>query len=194
VSPILGIFASSTPSVGDYESIATVTVGSGGSADISFTSITGTYKHLQIRGILQTNRSGYVVDFTKIVFNSDTAANYSYHFLTGGYNTTPNVAASAATSINYILANGLNSGVGANVFTGSVIDILDYSNTNKYKTTRALQGFDVNGTVGTGSFGGTVALSSGNWRSTSAVTSITISMIDGTLFNQYSSLALYGIK
>jgi hypothetical protein len=46
---ILGIIASSklTAAAGDFESIATVTVGSGGSAVISFTSIPSTYAHLQ---------------------------------------------------------------------------------------------------------------------------------------------------
>jgi hypothetical protein len=196
--PILGIVASSQQSgfisTNSYESIATVTVGSGGSSSIEFTSIPSTYTHLQIRGILQTNRSSYIVDVTKIQFNNDTAANYSDHNLYGGYNTTPNANTSADTSANYMLFQGLNSGVGTNIFTGVVMDILDYANTNKYKTVRNLQGFDVNGTVGTGSLGGTIALSSGNWRSTNAITSVKISMIDGTLFNQYSSLALYGIK
>jgi hypothetical protein len=177
-----------------YESIATTTVGSGGASNIEFTSIPATYTHLQIRGILQTNRSGYIVDLTKIQFNSDTGTNYSSHNLYGGYNTTPNVNPDANTSASNMAFHGLNSGVGANIFNAVVMDILDYANTNKYKTVRNLQGFDVNGTVGTGSLGGTITLSSGNWRSTNAVTSVKISMIDGTLFNQYSSLALYGIK
>jgi hypothetical protein len=195
--PILGIIASSITgglSTNSYESIATVTVGSGGSSSISFTSIPATYTHLQIRGILQTNRSSYIVDLTKVQFNSDTGANYSGHNLFGGYNTTPNVNADGSANASSMQFHGLNSGVSANVFNGVVMDILDYANTNKYKTVRNLQGFDVNGTVGTGSLGGTIALSSGSWRNTNAVTSVNISMVDGTLFNQYSSLALYGIK
>ena len=38
-----------------FDSIATVSVGSGGSNTISFTSIPGTYKHLQIRGIVRSS-------------------------------------------------------------------------------------------------------------------------------------------
>jgi len=57
-----------------------------------------------------------------------------------------------------------------------------------------LQGFDANGTVGTGSLGGTIALSSGLWMNTAAVTSMSISMIDGTAFNTNSRFSLYGIK
>ena len=49
----------------EFESIATVTVGSGGSSTISFTSIPGTYKHLQVRGIGRTNRAD-VLDYYKI--------------------------------------------------------------------------------------------------------------------------------
>lgn len=196
--PILGIVASSvTGNIAaptSYQSISTITVGSGGSASIEFTSIPATFTHLQIRGILQTNRSGYIVDLTKVQFNSDTGANYSMHSFYAGYNTTANVNASGDANQNYMLFQGLNSGVGTNIFTGVVMDILDYANTNKSKTVGNFQGFDVNGTVGTGSLGGTIALSGGNWRSTNAITSVKISMIDGTLFNQYSSLALYGIK
>ena len=42
----------------DYESIATVSVGSGGAADVEFTSIPGTYTHLQIRWIARSARAG----------------------------------------------------------------------------------------------------------------------------------------
>jgi hypothetical protein len=196
--PIIGIIASSVTgnlaAPTSFQSISSVTVGSGGSASIEFTSIPATFTHLQIRGILQTNRSSYIVDLTKVQFNSDTGANYSGHNFYGGYNTTPNVNADGSANASSMEFHGLNSGVGANVFTGVVMDILDYANTNKYKTVANFQGFDVNGTVGTGSLGGTIALSGGNWRSTNAITSVKISMIDGTAFNQYSSLALYGIK
>jgi hypothetical protein len=42
--------------------------------------------------------------------------------------------------------------------------------------------------------GGWITFSSGNWRSTSAITSISLGPTVGTLFSQYSSFALYGIK
>jgi hypothetical protein len=65
------------------------------------------------------------------------------------------------------------------------MDILDYANTNKFKTTRTLEGYDANGS-------GNVSLTSGLWQSTSAINSITITAV-GT-FNQYSQFALYGVK
>jgi hypothetical protein len=58
--PILGIIASSklTAAVGDFESIATVTVGGGGAATVEFTSIPATYTHLQLRYIAQKTSNG----------------------------------------------------------------------------------------------------------------------------------------
>jgi hypothetical protein len=60
------------------------------------------------------------------------------------------------------------SSAAANIFGIQIIDVLDYTNTNKYKTLRALNGGDYNGTIAT--YGATLGLASGNWRSTSAVT------------------------
>jgi len=54
---IPGIIGSAAPQVGDFESIATVTVGAGGSSEINFTSIPSTYQHLQIRILSRDNRA-----------------------------------------------------------------------------------------------------------------------------------------
>ena len=67
-----------------------------------------------------------------------------------------------------------------------VMDILDYNNTNKYKTFRILSGYDGNGTGG-------LQLNSGLWQSSSAITSIKIEPNTST-FQQYSTFSLYGIK
>ncbi len=177
------------PAVGDYESISTVTVGAGGSSSISFTSIPSTYKHLQIRWACITNRGTYAIDDIKMTFNSDTGANYSHHNLRGNGST---ASAGGGANQNYIYFD-VSAGTSVSNFFGvAVTDVLDYANTNKYKTTRALTGCDTNGAV-SGEFG-RVALQSGSWRSTSAITSITIVPFTGTQFNQYSSFALYGVK
>ena len=76
----------------------------------------------------------------------------------------------------------------ASVFGGIVIDLLDYSNTNKYKTLRSLGGWDANGS-------GRIILNSGLWgNSGSAISSIDIVTSTGNNFVQYSTFALYGIK
>ena len=79
-------------STNSYESIATVTVGAGGSSSISFSSIPSTYKHLQIRSI---NLSSSTDNNILMRFNSDSGANYSRHYV---YGDGASVGASATTS------------------------------------------------------------------------------------------------
>ena len=180
-----GLFGIGVPPVtNSYESIATVTVGSGGSSTISFTSIPSTYKHLQIRAI---GRSAAAVDYNvDIKFNSDTGANYAFHRLFG---TGAAVAASGAGSLSYATIGTFLplSTETANSFGVAVIDVLDYADVNKFKTVRSLNGRDVNG-------GGTLGLWSCLWRSTSAVTRIDFAGSSGNNFAQYTQFALYGIK
>ena len=176
----------------NFESLSTVIVGSGGASSITFSSIPSTYAHLQIRGIARANRSTYGADTIRATFNSDSAANYASHRLLGDGSS---AYSNASTSQNYIQFGdsvGTNNGPGAGNVGVSVLDILDYSDTNKFKTIRLLAGVDVNGTVA--GFGGVVGLTSGLWRSTSAVTSITLVVETGINFLQYSKFALYGIR
>lgn len=186
MSPILGIWASQGRVQGDFESIATVTVGAGGSSTVTFSSIPSTYKHLQIRGICRTTRSD-LQDGIKVNFNSDTGNNYSWHYLRGDGSLT---GAGAFTSVGNICASFdlVGANAGSNIFGGFIIDILDYSNTNKNKTTRTLAGADLNGS-------GSIGLCSGLWQSTSAINSITLAPYWGA-FNwvQNSQFALYGCK
>ena len=174
-----------------YESIATVTVGSGGSSTITFSSIPSTYKHLQVRGISRSNRSASFANVANFQFNSDTTkANYwSYHALGADGSTVSAFSAAEQNTAGVWGALSLSNNGLANTFAVFVTDILDYQNTNKYKVTRCLQGLDDNG----GGWGD-IKIVSGLWKSTSAISSITI--VDNTTnnFMQYSSFALYGIK
>ena len=175
----------------DFESIATVTVGAGGAASISFTSIPADYTHLQIRGIARGTRTDYSIDQLYTRVNGDTGTNYSWHWLRGNGSSAGTDAGTNATSMNLgWFATDATASV-TNAFGGTVIDILDYANTNKYKTFRVLSGNDLNG--GGSPFSGTIILISGLWRSTSAITSITLDP-DNNNFAQYSHFALYGIK
>jgi hypothetical protein len=191
VSPILGIIASSQQGanvVGDYESIATVTVGSGGAASVTFSSIASTYTHLQIRVFAQTSRGTYGNDQMTMRINGDSASNYASHILTGDGAVASASAASSQTSINLSFKLGTTTSSAFGVF---IIDALDYANTSKLKTIRNLAGVDINGTIAT--YGGEVELSSGLWQSTSAVNSVTLTPVNAN-FTQYSSFSLYGIK
>jgi hypothetical protein len=175
---VSSILAPQVPTpVNDYESIATTTLGSA-SATVTFSSIPATFTHLQLRISELASSPG---DNCSIRFNSDTASNYSWHYLLGNGATAS--ASAGATQTNGILYTSTAASTIANV---GIADILDYANTNKYKTVRSLGGQDSNGS-------GNVALFSTNWRSTSAITSITLLRTGGN-FNTNSSFALYGIK
>ena len=197
MSPILGIWASANQSqyisTNSYESIQTVTVGAGGSSSISFTSIPSTYKHLQLRMLVQETRGDYGIAGANMTFNSDSGSNYAYHQINGDGSSVGASGASSQTSIRICDGDfGTNQATGGLVFGVGILDILDYANTNKYKTIRHLAGVDINGTVL--SVGGRVGLFSGLWQSTSAVSSFTITPNGASDFRQYSSFALYGIK
>ena len=187
MSPILGIWASSIqPSLNatSFDSIATVTVGSGGASSIDFTSIPSTYKHLQIRFIARlTGNNDADGQAMSIQTNGDTSG-YALHFLYGNGSTT---AAGASTSTVEMVAWRITTPTQTSgVFGAGVIDILDASSTSKYKTLRSIGGFDNNGA-------GIIALNSGLTQSTSAITSIKL-FRSGQTFAQYSQFALYGIK
>lgn len=173
------------PIYGDFESIATTTVGVGGSSTITFSSIPSTYTHLQIRAIGRTDRAS-TVDGFRIQFNNiTTTAQYRSHFLGGNGSTAfSGDELNTAGIINQRFSGATST---ASVFGVSVIDILDYANTNKYKTARCLGGTDQNGS-------GEVYLTSGVWMNTAAISEIDIVPNIGTNFVQYSQFALYGIR
>jgi hypothetical protein len=161
-----------------FKFIATTTVGVTPVSEIVFSSIPQNYKHLHIRCSV---RNSVTEGNFRIQFNSDTAGNYSHHQFTADGSST----ASYSAASDSFITSGNMTGV-ADIFTVNIIDVLNYTNTNIYKTTRSLQGFDRNGA-------GSVGFNSGNWRSTSAITSIRL-FAGNNAFAQYSQLSLYGIE
>lgn len=184
MSPILGVWASAQQAafvVGDYESIATVTVGAGGSAGITFSSIPSTYKHLQIRCFARISGGSNGENVYIYSNNTPNSTNYAWHVLRGD-----GASAVAAGGANArILGNVAITNV-ANTFSTLIIDILDYTDTNKNKTVRTFYGWDSNGT-GYAGFNSTLL------PQTAAITQIDIGELTAN-FGQYSSFALYGIK
>jgi hypothetical protein len=166
---------------GSYESIATVSVGAGGASSVTFSSIPSTYSHLQIRAIAKSSSTG---TYWFMRFNSDTATNYSVHELYG--TGTSALAYGAANTTSVEIYYSIETSTASNVFAASVIDILDYGNTNKFKTVRKLGGTENNSAGG-------IDISSGAWRSTNAITSISFTPNTGN-FAQYSYFALYGVN
>ena len=177
---IAGLLTGGVPvSLTDYESIQTVTLGANAST-ISFTSIPSTYTHLQIRAIARWSTGTEAG--VKMRLNSDTGSNYAYHELYG----TGSGAGSSGGATQTSISSAMYIRSGTSIFGAAVIDILDYKDTNKYKTIRSLNGCDANGA-------GYMNLVSGLWRNTAAITNIEMFVATNAM-TQYSSFALYGIK
>ena len=164
-----------------YESIATITVGSGGAVNATFTSIPQTYTNLQLRCMGKSSYSGTGLVNGGIILNSDSSgSNYSSHNMYGN-----GASAAGDGQANYNGQSWFFPTSGENGWAVAIFDILDYTNTNKFTTIRGLTGVDNNGS-------GRISFTSSNWRNTAAVTSITIP--SEPLWVQYSTFALYGIK
>jgi hypothetical protein len=191
MSPFLGTYASQISGhleTGAFESIATA-VGTGSNTTITFSSIPSTFKHLQVRMLAKDtyNGGGALVRYTPLVINGDTGANYTRHNINGD-GSAVTVQGFANTSRIEQIGCVVDSGTGAtNTFGVGIVDILDYSNTTKYKTVRAFGGGDINAA------GGFVRLQSGLWQSTSAITSLTFNAVLN-FFTSTTTFSLYGIK
>jgi hypothetical protein len=189
VTPIsLGIFASANTTVNtSFESIATVTVGSGGSSTVSFSSIPSTYAHLQVRWIARTSAAAPGSEGDLIIVYGTPHANNGYAHMLYGNGSSASVTNTGGTAYSQYASYTTGSTQTASSFGAGVLDVLDYANTNKYKTWRTLGGWDGNGS-------GFISLSSGLQADSSALTGITFATNSGNSFAQYSTFALYGIK
>lgn len=186
MSPILGVLASGITKskliTASYESIASRNPISGTfTTSITFNSIPSTYSSLQIRYIIQPNAS----DSLALRFNGNTSSIYDFHALNGDGASV--VASNLGTDQTYIQAFGYYP-MNASYMNAGIIDIHDYASTTKNKVIRSFSGVDNNST------GGSVQLRSGNWRNTSAVTSITLYTVSSNHMLTGTSFALYGIK
>ena len=189
MTPILGIMASQISGhlyapTGSMYHIASTTL-STATASVTFSSIPADYTHLQIRILSRTTDPVAYDDYVETNLNGDTGANYSRHQLEGNGST----ASAFGSGNTTFMGNGptATDGNSASIFGVTIIDILDYANTNKYKTVRSLGGYDANGSGG-------LMLSSGNWRNTNAVTSIVLTTHNALNYLTYSSFSLYGVK
>lgn len=162
---------------GNFVSLATAYVSSP-QFGISFTDISQSFTHLQLRFRLSTNAeySG------RIYFNDDeTHANYNYSWLQGN-----------GTNVNFFIQN-LFSYVNYDNTSGSfysvgIIDIYDYKNVNKRKTVSSTMGWSNSSGQNTQNIVGAL------WKNTNAINKITIKPDSAQNFKVGSTIALYGIK
>jgi hypothetical protein len=164
-----------------FELIASSTVGSGGAATISFTSIPSTYTDLQIVYSLRSD-TGSAADNAEITFNGSTTT-YSSKRLYGSGS-----AAASDSSSTYTVSTFINGdGATANTFGNGSLYLPNYAgSTNKSYSIDA-----VNENNATAAFSGLYALL---WATTSAITSVQFKPNGGSNFKQYSTAYLYGVK
>jgi hypothetical protein len=188
----LGVLAASGAGapIGDYELISTTLISSNTpSVTFSVSSLSSTYKHLQIRGMIRTVR-GTGGDIFGFRFNGDSATNYNTHRLTA----TGAAVESSGDNPNdaLIITYNLSTSDPANQYTAFVMDLLDPFSTTKNKTTRLFFG---NGSApSTGAGQRHMGLESGMWRNTAAITSILARPLIGSDIAAGSRLSIYGIR
>lgn len=169
-----------------YTLIASSTVGSGGAANIEFTSIPGTYTDLLVKVSARTDRAS-TNDGLSIQFNNSGGTAYNTSRLYGS-GTTPTTNANSGTSLATINAYGIAAASAtASAFGSSEIYIPNYTG-----STNKLVSVD---TVGENNAADTLyGIAAGLWSSTAAITSIKLTPTFGTNFTQYTTAYLYGIK
>ena len=162
-----------------FESIATVNLTSGSAASITFSNIPSTYTHLQIRASYNFGGNGGTPRFRLGNGSADTGANYTFQQFQGN--------GSSVTAGNTTPGDSVYLGLGYERTDRQafVMDILDYANTNKFKTYRFALGY-------AGS-SGVISMNYGQWRSLSVLDYITF-IVQLNNYSQYSHFALYGIK
>ena len=158
-----------------YTPIASYTT-SGSQASYTFSTISGAYTDLILVANYDSATAGN--QSLNMRFNGDTATNYSYTILRGS----GSAAQSARGSSDDRIYCGSSSTGTTNIASNAIIQIQNYSNTTTYKTALIR---DNNPDY-------YVFANVGLWRSTVAITSITLyqssyNFINGTTF------ALYGI-
>ena len=160
---------------------STVTVGSGGAANISFTSIPATYTDLIVKFSGRTNYTGAANDGVTLAFNGSTA-NFTTRFVFGD-----GASPSSSTSGSYTAGITGAANATASTFGSGEIYIPNYAgSTNKSVSVDTVN--ENNATSALALLGATL------WSITSAITSITLTPTFGTLWNQHTSATLYGIS
>ena len=165
---------------GAYEWLETISVGTA-VASVEFTNVNSnygsTYQHLQVR---LTGRSSQNEQRSRMRLNGDSGQNYATHLLFAGGSS---VNSAAGTNFNVMSLN-MNDDQ-ANVFGAGIVDLLDAFETTKNKTIRHLGG--IAGTTNE------IALTSGVWLNTAAITTITL-RVDSGNYEVGSRFSLYGLR
>ena len=166
--------------------ISSVTVGSGGSSGITFSSIPSTYTDLLVKVSARSTRNTGA--WTEIWFriNNNTSSVYTTRSIYEGGNSVTNNVLSSATYSQIAEANQANNTTGS-VFSSTEIYLPSYrSSTSKP--------FSVEGTTEENTTDARNYLTAGITTDTNPITQLDIYPQTGFNWVQYTTAYLYGIK
>jgi hypothetical protein len=163
--------------------IATVTVGAGGAADITFSSIPATYTDLVVKLSSRSDTAASSVG-NFVQFNADTStANYAFVQLVGDGSNAGST--SAATTTGVLFQRNTGSIATANTFGNSEMYIPNYTSANHKSVSN-------DGVTENNATAASAVLVASLWKNTAAITSMKIFPGAGN-FVQYTTATLYGI-
>jgi hypothetical protein len=161
-----------------WTAIASNTVGSGGVASVTFSSIPGTYTDLLVKGSVRCTVSANYEDLN-LQFNSSdisrrlrVGGNGSVAFSDVYNNPTPGIAVGATAT--------------ASTFTNFDLYIPNYTGSNN-------KSFSYDTVTENNATAAVAQMDAGIWNSSSAITSMTFLVVSANLV-QYSTFTLFGIK
>jgi len=163
-------------STNTYVALDKVTA-SGSASSITFSSIPSTYTDLVIVAQTSVASGSYQ---NQLQVNGDTGTNYSTTYLSGSGSAVTSTRGSNVSQAVLGYDDYNTTAIGQM----TTIHLMNYANTTTYKTILA-RGSNANTGVST-----TVSL----WRSTAAITSVTVKNSGGVNYASGSTFSLYGIK
>ena len=185
--------------VGAMDSLGAYTFTTDSSTTVTFSNIPQTYTSLQLRWYARASATDYY-EIVVVSFNGDTAANYSYHTVYNSATSGQVNASGAGSQSSPIYAGWCSDGASSSsgVFGVGIMDIFEYTNTNKAKVWRTSSGFDNNAAGGPTYYyrRGASTITSGSWYKSGlpAISSISIQNSSNTSWKSGTVFSLYGIK
>ena len=169
-----------SPPVPTYVALATTTL-SGATASITFGSIPGTYRDLiLVSNPIEPSVTGSQSLFVR--FNSDSGSNYPFVYMGSDTSSTPIVGTTTLTAVVGARYDNRQDGMG-------ILHIMDYSATDKHKTTLTTGGMGNRTSTGI-----TTLQCASRWANTNAITSLYLFPEAGASFAAGSTFSLYGIE
>ena len=165
--------------------ISTITVGSGGSANLDFTSIAGTpYTDLMI--VVSARSTGADPTDVYMQFNGVTTATYSMRRLYGTGSGGGNADLVTNSTTGFRIGRSVGTNYTSSTFSSFEVYIPNYAGS----TTKSASSNQVEENNASTSL---QLITGCSWSGTAAITQVTLKQLDGNSFAQYTTATLYGI-